>query len=293
MHRLTFFFFYIGINIFKIVPFFLLYSKSYFAYLIIYYVAGYRKQVVFNNLAASFPEKSKQEIKKITKEFFKHNLAPIFVEGLKGFTMTKKQFANRYKVLNPEALDKYYENGQDIIALATHYANWEWGIQAVDFQIKHQGAALYKPMSNRFVEKYAIGLREKFGMQMVPITKTREYFEKKKEKPVVYIMAADQRESNLDKAAWITFMGQDTACLLGPEKYAKYNNLPLVFFDVQRVKRGYYTLEIKELCNNPLETKPGEITQLYMSALEDVIRKKPANWLWSHNRWRDKKPTNN
>ena len=57
-------------------------------------------------------------------------------------------------------------------------------------------------MSNRFVEKYAIGLREKFGMQMVPITKTREYFEKKKEKPVVYIMAADQRESNLDKAAW-------------------------------------------------------------------------------------------
>jgi KDO2-lipid IV(A) lauroyltransferase len=293
MQRITFFFFYIGINLFRVVPFFLLYFFSYITYLIIYYLVGYRKKVVFQNLKQSFPEKSEKEIKKLTKDFFKHNLAPVFAEGLKGFTMNKKQLLSRYKVKNSEILNNYFEKGQDIIALATHYGNWEWGIQSFDMQIQHQAAALYKPLTNPLVEKYSIELRKKYGMEMVSIFETRAYFEKKKEKPVVYIMAADQRESNVEKAAWINFLGQDTACLLGPEKYAKYNNLPIVFFDVQRTKRGYYTLEIKKLCDTPLDTAPGEITTIYMKMLEDIIRVKPENWLWSHKRWRDKKPSSN
>lgn len=292
MQRITFLFFYLGINLFRIIPFFLLYIFSYITYLILYYVVGYRKEVVSKNLRQSFPEKSSKEIKKLTKNFFKHNLAPVFAEGLKGFTMSKKQLLSRYKVINPEILNEYYEKGQDIIALATHYGNWEWGIQSFDMQIQHQAAALYKPLTNTHVENYSLKLRESYGMEMVSIFGTREYFEKKKEKPVVYIMAADQRESNSSKALWLKFLSQDTACLLGPEKYAKYNNLPLVFFDVQRTKRGYYTLEIKKMCDTPLETQPGEITSVYMKMLEEIILKKPENWLWSHKRWRDKKPEN-
>ncbi len=291
MQRLTYLLFYAGINLFRLVPLPFLYIKSWFAYVVVYHLVAYRKKVVYQNLAQSFPEKSSQEITQITKRFYKNNLSQIFVEGLKGFTMSKKQFKKHYQVLNPEVLSKYYEKGQDVIALATHYCNWEWGIQAVDFQIQHQAAALYKPLTNRYVEKYTLKLRHKMGMEMVPVNKTRVYFEQKKEKPVLYIMAADQREGALHKAGWVKFMGQDTACLLGPEKYAKYNNLPLVFFDVRRVKRGYYTLEIKELCTNPLETDELEITTRYMQTLEQIIREKPEDWLWSHKRWKDKKPS--
>lgn len=286
MKRITYFFFYIGINLFKVIPFFLLYFISWIAYVIIYHIVGYRKQVVFSNLSRCFSEKSISEIKKLTKNFFKNNLAPVFAEGLKGFTMNQQQFKERYKVLNPEILNEYYDKNQDIIALATHYGNWEWGIQAFDIQVKHQSAALYKPLSNPYVEKYSRKLREKYGMELVPISETRAYFEKKKEKPVVYIMAADQKDGSPHKSAWFDFLGQETACITGPEKYAKYNNLPLVFFDVQRVKKGYYTLEIKKLCDNPLETEPIAITKQYMKKLEEVIKLKPENWLWSHKRWK-------
>lgn len=258
-------------------------------YVILYYLVGYRKKVVIDNLSKCFSDKSEKEIRQITKAFFKKNLAPIFAEGLKGFTMTHKQFQARYKVVNPEILDEYYQNNQSVIALATHYCNWEWGVQSVDAQIKHQAAALYKPMSNPYVEKYSKGLREKFGMKLVSIFDTRTYFEEKKEKPVVYIMAADQNPSNVEKAYWVDFLKRDTACLHGPENYAKYNNLPVIFFDVVRVKKGYYEMEIKKVTDNPQETKPGEITQKYMDLLAKAIYRTPENWLWSHKRWKHKR----
>ncbi len=286
-NRFVFVLFYLGINLFRVIPFWLLYAKSYFVYVIIYYVAKYRKKVVIDNLSKCFPDKDNNEISKITKEFFKYNLADIFAEGLKGFTMSQKQFIDRYKVINPEILESYYDAGQDVIAVASHYCNWEWGIQAFDAQVKHQAAALYKPLSNIFIEKYSKKLREKSGMKLISITDTLSYFTSKKAKPVVYIMAADQYPGGaMDKAVWVDFLGRSTPCLHGPESYARYNKLPILFFDVQRVKRGYYTLEIKLLAEKPHELEKGEITKRYMNNLEQAILKQPANWLWSHKRWK-------
>ena len=102
----------------------------------------------------------------------------------------------------------------------------------------------------------------------------------------IFIMASDQSPSNIKKAIWVKFLGRDTAFLQGPEVYAKKHDLPVVFVDIQRVKRGYYELEMKLITENPLELPEGEITQRYASMLEEAIRNKPENWLWSHRRWK-------
>lgn len=287
MKRIVFYLFIAGINLFRLVPFWLLYFFGWLAYLLVFYIFKYRRKVVYTNLCKSFPLKSNEEINRITKLFFKTNLADIFVEGLKGFTMTGHQFKKRYNVLNPEILDNYFEKKQDVIAVATHYGNWEWGIQAVGSQLKHQAAALYKPLSNQYIEKFTKNLREKSGMKLVSIYDTKAYFQSEKEKPVLYIMAADQFPGDqIGKALWLEFLGRETPCLHGPESYARFNNLPVVFFNVQRVKRGFYTLEIKKLSEHPKDTQPGEITRLFMKSLEESVIAKPQDWLWSHKRWK-------
>ena len=63
-------------------------------------------------------------------------------------------------------------------------------------------------------------------------------------------------------------------------------DLPVIFVDIQRVKRGYYTLELSFTSTEPTKTAVGEITGAYARQLEAVIRKKPENWLWSHKRWK-------
>ena len=124
------------------------------------------------------------------------------------------------------------------------------------------------------------------GMKMVSIYDTRTYFESPKEKTTGYIMAADQCPSNIEKAVWVKFFNKETACLHGVEYYTMKFKMPLVFFNVQKVKRSFYTLEIKEIKYNPEEYIPGLVTSTYMKMLEEIVDTKPEFWLWSHKRWK-------
>ncbi len=285
MNYAVFFFFRGFMFIIGKLPFPILYLLSDVLYLQLYYVVRYRRKVVYDNLRKCFPEKSEKEITSIARKFYR-NLADITLETIKGFYLPEEEVLRRWKVLNPEVLDKYYKTNRIVLNLAAHYANWEWGILALDRQIKHQAVSLYKPLSNKLIEDWSKKKRERFGMKLVPIYQTREFFNSAHEIPASVVMAADQNPTNKEKSIVVKFFGRDTACLHGPESLGRSAGYPLVYFNVQRVKRGSYTLEIIELFENPKKTAPGEITQEYMSMVEQIVRLKPEDYLWSHRRWK-------
>lgn len=285
MDRFVYVFFIGMVGFLKILPFRVLYVLSDGLYFLLFYLFGYRRKVVFDNLTKSFPEQSPEEIRSIAKKFYRH-LCDITVESLKGLSMSNEEMVRHYHVQNPEVANRYFEQGRDIICLASHYGNWEWGIQAVALQFEHEMYSLYKPLSNQYVEAYSLKKRRKGKMNMVSIKETRQLFESEKEKPAGYIMAADQSPSSRKKSIWVNFLGRETACLHGPEAYAKRQNLAIIYFDVQRIRRGFYTLTVRPVLENPAESDAGEVTTRYMQILEEVIRKKPEHWLWSHRRWK-------
>jgi KDO2-lipid IV(A) lauroyltransferase len=59
---------------------------------------------------------------------------------------------------------------------------------------------------------------------------------------------------------------------------------------MRKVKRGYYKVEIIKLFDNPKDTKEFEITECHVKLLEKIIKEQPEYWLWSHRRWKHKKP---
>jgi KDO2-lipid IV(A) lauroyltransferase len=281
------FFFILAIGFIWILPAPVLYMFSNLMCFFTYRIMGYRRDVVRKNLVGSFPGISEKEIERLTKLFYK-NLADIFLEGIWAFTMSKKQILKRYKVLNPEVLEQFYDSGQSVIGVTGHYTNWEWGSLSASYQTKLNVVAFYKPMNNRYIDKIAKWNRSRFGTTLAPIKDTTLTFQKNKEKRTIYLMVSDQGmpKEFANKAYWIKFLNRDTAFLHGLEKHAKANNLPVVYIDIQRVKRGYYTYELSVLTSNPLELKDGCLTEMYVRKLESVILKKPENWLWSHNRWK-------
>lgn len=274
--------------LFSLIPFRILYIFSDILFCFFYYIFGYRKNVVFNNLRKSFPEKTENEIVQIAKKFYK-NLSDITLESIKGLSLSKKTLKKRYPVINIELLNEYFNKGQSIIGLAAHYTNWEWGVISFGFQFKHKSIGLYKPLSNKYIDNYVKKSRAAWGMNLVSIKETNKVFEKKHEKPAIYFMISDQSPSNLKKAKWVKFLNQDTACLHGAEFYAKKYDIPLIFGHVQRINRGYYQVELSVFEENPKNTADGEITEKYMQKIEEIIRKKPENWLWSHKRWKHKR----
>ena len=270
-----------------IMRFFMLYMFSDLMYFILYHVFGYRKKVVYKNLKETFPDKSESEIKGLMKKSYK-NLTDVLVEGIKAFTMTNRQIRKRHRVLNPELALPLCEEGKSIIGVAGHYCNWEWGSLSASLYMKHKVVGFYKPLSNRWIDRFARWSRARYGTTLASIKETSLNFERFKDCPSIFLMAADQSPSKISQSYWVRFLGRDTAFLHGPEKHARLNNIPVMFIDVQRVKRGYYTVEISMLANNPGQLSEGELTRLYAKKLESVIMAKPANWLWSHRRWKHK-----
>ena len=87
-------------------PMSVLYVLSDFYYFLIYYVFGYRKQVVLDNLKLAFPERPEKELFQIRKKFFKH-LMDLMVESIKSFSISEKEILKRYTYTNPELVNKY------------------------------------------------------------------------------------------------------------------------------------------------------------------------------------------
>ncbi len=270
-----------------ILPVPVLYGLSGIVKIFAFRVIGYRKVMVRNNLTSSFPEMAKDEINRLTRLYYK-NLADILIEGIWAFTISKKQLLRRYRILNPEVLTPFSGSGQSIIGVTGHYNNWEWGSLSASLQTDFNIIAFYKPMSNRYIDKFARWSRSRFGTTLVSIMETSSSFEKWKDMKTMFLMAADQGmpKKFSERAYWIRFLNHGIPFLHGMEKHARLHNLPVIYIDVQREKRGWYTLELSVLTAHPLDLENGQLTEMYARKLESVILKKPENWLWSHNRFK-------
>lgn len=287
MKLLEFIGFRILVAIFSIIPFWGLYIYSDCLYFLLYYVFGYRKNVVIANLKMSFPDKTDYEIKNICKKFYKH-LSDISLESIKGMSIREKTLKKRYIIKNQELANNYFAKNKSVLCLTSHYGNWEYGILGTNNSINHQAIALYLPLTNKYSERYGLKRRKRFGMKMVAVQETKSIFDPPPTSPVAVIMAADQSPSNIERAIWVNFLGIETACLHGPEAYAKKTRMPVVYLKITKIKRGYYSLEFEELINNPEKCKPNEITNVYFKRLEQDIKEQPEYWLWSHRRWKHK-----
>jgi len=291
MQYILYIIFLLSIYFIAIIPFWLLYRFSDVLSFLFYYVFLYRKKVILENLRKSFPEKSEKEIREITRKTYR-NLSDLVVESIKTFSMSTKQVTKRFKIINPEIIDKYYLKGQSVIGVTAHYGNWEWGAMAGSLQIKHRAIAIYKPLTNKYIDNFIKRTRAENGTLLKSIYKTTETFESLKNQTCIFLLVADQSPSSTKKAIWVDFLNQDTACLHGPEKHARANNYPVIYLHIKRVRRGYYELKAEILIENPSELEEGEVTRRYMNKLEQILKEKPEDWLWSHKRWKRKRTVN-
>ena len=273
-------------------PFWVIYGMADIFYVLLYYVVRYRRKTVHENLINSFPEKSPDEIRKITKKFY-HHLSDLGLETIKFNRMTEKQIDDRFKVHNLDIYEEYYKQGKSIILLGMHYNNWEWSGSMQRF-IKAQFLVVYNPMrKNKELEKFILQTRERFGAKSVAVNHSvRIALEfNKAERPGALILGADQTPPSYSQF-WTTFLNQETAFFAGPMKIAIKTNQPVILHHTRKIGRSRYEVFHYKLIENPSEVKPEEILLAYIKKLEEIIRAEPEYWLWSHRRWKHKRPVN-
>lgn len=281
-----FFIFFAGLL--GIIPFRAMYVFSDFLAFLLRNVLRYRYKVILKNIYQSDLEIDDREKKKLVRDIYK-NLSDIIVEGIKSFTMSETSVLKRHKVLNPELVLPFYERKQSLILVTGHICNWEWGSLSAGLYTPYHITAFYKPLKNPYIDRFLGRSRSRFGTTLASIKETGASFERQKGTPTLFLMAADQSPSKVQYAHWVKFLGRETAFLHGPERHSRINDLPVLFTDIKRVKRGYYEIKLSVLTDEPNKLPEGEITRRYAATLEQVIKENPSKWLWSHKRWKHKR----
>lgn len=271
-------------------PFWLIYGISDFFYLLVRYVIKYRKKVILENLSHAFPEKNENEIEKIAGKFYRH-FCDLSLETIKLYSLSEKQVKKHIHYKGTDLLNSYFDEGKSTIVLAMHHNNWEW-CSTVQLYLNHIILMVYNPIrGNQAFEKFLLHAREKWGGVCVPVHKSaRTSFEfSRKGKPNILWLAADQTPAETSKF-WTLFLNREAPFFSGPEKIAKKTNQPVVFHRTKKIKRGHYEVEFTTLFENPAEVNEKDILLGYIEKMEEIIREEPEFYLWSHRRWKHKRP---
>jgi KDO2-lipid IV(A) lauroyltransferase len=281
------------IYLLSLLPFPILYAVSDGLYVILYYVLGYRKEVVMQNLHNSFPDKSDTEIKKIRKDFY-HYLCDLTLETFKTLTIGKSTMLEHCSI-DPEAqklFTKLAEENKSFILVMGHWGNWEWAGNSFSLLCKHQLYVIYHPLSNKYFDGLIYRMRTRFGTKLIAMKDTFREMAGKRNELSATAFIADQTPSP-EGAFWTKFLNQDTPVFKGTEKIAQRMNYPIVYGRVRRIKRGHYEISAEILFENPAKTEPEMISKSHTMALERDIIAQPEIWLWSHRRWKHKRPKEN
>ena len=274
----------------SLLPMRLLYVISDIFYLLTRYIFRYRVKVVKENIDYAFPEKTKIEKQKIVWKFYRH-FTDLMMESVKLHSACEKEMEKRVKLEGHELISQYYRQGKSFIVLAMHHNNWEWCSYLLT-KTNHQGLLIYNPIRGNYaMERFLLHSRERWGGKCVPVHQsarvTLEFHRRKI--PTMLWLGADQTPPATSRF-WTTFMNREAPFFSGPEKIAVKTNQPVFFQHMSKIKRGHYVARFIPLTENPSETKPKDILLAYIKKMEEVIRQEPEYYLWSHRRWKHKRP---
>lgn len=272
-------------------PFWVVYIFSDIFYLVVYYIIGYRRKVVIQNLQNAFPDKNEKEIKAISKKYY-HHFSDITLETLKMGGMSKHDFEKRWVVRNPEILNRYFEKGKSIVVLTMHYNNWEWGSSFPLF-LKHTILGVYKPLNNLQFDVFLNKTRKNMGAELVQNSHIlRRVIKAERSKEPVFIWLAGDQTPPKSHKFWYRFLNQDALFYPGPATIAKKFNQPIFFQRLIKTERGKYEITFELLFENPAKISESEIIKAYILKMEELIAEEPAYYIWSHRRWKHTRPEN-
>lgn len=272
----------------SILPFRIIYIFSDILYVFLYHIIGYRKKTVKDNLKLVFPDKTEKARNLITKKFY-HHLCDMIFESIKSMSISEKEMKKRFTFTNIEALQTIEDQNRSIILMCAHYASWEW-IFIIQTYVKHEGYGIYKRLKNKHFDKLVKRIRARYNTYLITTKQTIETLTELKKNGRLFTagFASDQSPKAGKAYHWQKFLGITVPWYTGAEMIAKRLDVPVVFFKVKKVKRGYYQTTFETVTMQPNEFKDYEITDRFAKFVEKQIQEAPEYYLWTHKRWKHK-----
>jgi KDO2-lipid IV(A) lauroyltransferase len=248
----------------------------------------YRLRVVRANIAGSFPDLPPPARRRMERDYYR-GLAQLVAEVIKSATLSRAELEERVTLGNLEIVSKELEAGRSVLIVAAHQCNWEWLLLALSLKLGHPLEAAYKPLHGSLGERLMRAIRTRFGARLVPAKDIVSSILARREARAI-AMVADQEPVTSEHKWWTRFLNRPTAFYMGPEKIAQLTRFAVFFAGMRRCGRGRYRVDFETLAEARQAFAPGTVTESYARHVEAQILANPADWTWSHRRWKLRRP---
>lgn len=273
----------------SLLPFWALYALSDVLYVMLFYILRYRRGIVRANLSKSFPDRDEAWLRHIEHRFY-HWFADYLLESIKLLSISRSELQKRFKVIGADKVEECFRNGQDTAAILGHYCNWEWlSCVGIAFPADRCMGLIYHPLRNPVFDRLFITIRssQPNGITVPKKDILRKLLSLKQEGTMsMFGYIADQGPKWENIHLWLPFLNHETPVFTGAERIMRKMNDAVFYVDMARPRRGYYTCTFQLITKDPAAEAEYDITRRFFCMLETSIRRDPAYYLWTHNRWK-------
>lgn len=256
-------------------------------------VVKYRRRLVEKNIAMAFPNLDKQARHKILHDFYSH-LADYFFQTVRFRWMSPQATRHHVTFSGLEILERLFDQGRNIVLYTSHYGNWEYITPMNLHMPRHADNVIFshvnRPLKNAWFNHFYWMMRSRFNVsvKMADVLRAMVTWRNDNRRFIMGFLA-DQKPGRRTRSHEVNFLGIPTPFIAGTEQLARSLSTAAVYCDMTMPARDKYHVEIKLLTPDASTLPEGRLTELYAAALTETIRRSPALYLWSHNRWRLKK----
>lgn len=280
--------------IFRLLPYDLAFSMGEFIGYLLYLIDKKHKNIARENLEKAFCKekntraeyRGKREIDAIIKEVFK-NIGRSFIEFI-NLPKLKNKLREIVKIEGIENLHKAFEKKKGVIAIVSHFGNWE--LIGATFPTIYPGrcSAIAFPQGNVLTDKLINDIRRNAGLKIIFTGPSVKNVLKSLNKGEIVGFLADQDAG--DGGVFVDFFGKYASTAKGPISLALRSGVPVIMAFIMRENRKTHRMVItEELILNITGDEEKDIlvnTGKWVRILEDFIRKYPQQWFWVHRRWK-------
>ena len=246
-----------------------------------------KKTIAKKNILIAFPDLNEKSINEMIERMWK-NIGRIFGEYIHINKFSVIDQKKKIVFTNKNNIEILNKNNKPIVFFSGHFANFELMakcLQELGFNI----GAIYRPLNNIFLNPIMEFIRKKY---ICPIQIEKGSNGTKKlikhistNNPLALMI--DQR---LSSSIRVPFFNQPATTTTTPAQLAiKYDALLVPVF-LKRLEKTNFEFFIEEplIINrtNDYDKDIFNITQSMNKKIEEFIKRDPAHWLWSHDRWK-------
>jgi len=240
------------------------------------------------NLTASFPELTEPQLQQLMRAYYR-NFAQVLIEVVRSVSLSPGELRSRVALEGFEPVRTALASGTPVLLVAAHQCNWEWMLLALSLELGYPLEAAYKPLVDGWAQREMLKARSRFGAQLVPAQDLLGHILRGGRTPRAIAMVADQEPRTSERRHWTRFMNRDTAFFMGAEEITRVTKFPAFFIGLRRTSRGRYAVSVTPLSQAGEKLATGALTERYARLVEAQIQASPADWPWSHKRWKLKK----